>query len=151
MRKITLLTLLLLVFSFPALATEKEDLEKKKMDNINYSQGHAFGKKLSTTGAQFRVEDFLTGVYDAQEKVEPRLDEKAQTELLKAKEISKAQTADLNYSFGYSAGIKFVKKNIELSPDAMVEGLFDALERLDPRLEEAEMTKLLSGLDGDKK
>lgn len=61
----------------------------------------------------------------------------------------KALTTDaerINYSVGYQIGGDFSRQGVELDPDALVQGIQDALKKNSPLLPQAEMNATLVGL-----
>jgi len=58
----------------------------------------------------------------------------------------KTETGKINYSVGYQIGGDFKVQGVELDPEALVQGIQDAIKQNKPKLTQDEMNSLLVGL-----
>ncbi|WP_238378912.1 FKBP-type peptidyl-prolyl cis-trans isomerase N-terminal domain-containing protein [Geobacter metallireducens] len=58
----------------------------------------------------------------------------------------KGENAKLNYSVGYQVGSDFKAHGVELDPDALMQGVQDAVKQKEPSVSKEEMNKSLTGL-----
>ncbi len=62
------------------------------------------------------------------------------------KAAPKSETGKINYSVGYQIGGDFKEQGVELDPEALVQGIQDAIKQNKPKLTQDEMNSLLVGL-----
>ena len=148
---------LLMVF-LAQISFAQPDNVKIVTDRENYSLGFRFGKELRDYDIRFKPEIFWHGLFTPIDEITPQFTlnqiEKALNQLDShrplprlSEELQKERLTLQNYSLGYRLGHDFLKYRLELKPQALLDGVFDAYADRNSRLELEEIANILRQID----
>ncbi|HKJ05231.1 MAG TPA: FKBP-type peptidyl-prolyl cis-trans isomerase N-terminal domain-containing protein [Geopsychrobacteraceae bacterium] len=161
MSRYLIFILLLFIFFWSQSSFAQNLIINNTADAQNYSLGYRFGRSLLNYGIEFRSEVFWHGLFAPIDEMTPQFDRSQMKKVLSQLETQRAlprlpeqlqqQRIEVqNYSLGYRLGNDLLQYKVELKPQFLLNGIFDAYTNRKPQLQLEEMAGIIRQLNDRK-